>query len=53
VLRLDGVGHDGGLDAPPTGYGCELLIDAALAAVRHVSVLSPLPTTPMIGVGGR
>jgi hypothetical protein len=46
VLRLDGVSEDGDVEAPATRYGSELLIDAALAAARHVSVLSPVPGEP-------
>jgi hypothetical protein len=38
VLRLDGVSEHGEIEAPPPGFGRELLIDAALAAARHVSV---------------
>ena len=43
VLRLDGVSEDGELEAPAARYDAELLIDAATAAARHVSVLSPAP----------
>ena len=44
VLRLDGVDEDGELEAPARrATAAQLLIDAALAAVRHVSVLSPAP----------
>ena len=46
VLRLDGVSEDGELEAPAGRYGAQLLIDAALAAARHVSVLSPAPDEP-------
>ena len=42
VLRLDRVTEDGAVE-PPDGHGSELLIDAALAAVRHASVDSPTP----------
>jgi hypothetical protein len=41
VLRLDGVDQDGEIIAPPEEHGTELLVDAALAAVRHAAVLSP------------
>jgi hypothetical protein len=41
VLRLDGVSEDGQVEAPASGYGSQLLIDAALAAARRVSVRSP------------
>src|SRR4051794_20341980 len=43
VLRLDGIGEHGELQAPTVTDGCRLLIDAVTAAVRHVSVLSPAP----------
>jgi hypothetical protein len=43
VLRLDGIGDDGELEAPAARHGAQLLIDAATAAVRHVAVLSPAP----------
>src|SRR3954451_15529002 len=43
VLRLDGVSQDGQLQAPAVADGCRLLVDAATAAVRQVSVLSPAP----------
>ncbi len=45
VLRLDGVDQDGDVIPPPEEHGAELLVDAALAAVRHASVLSPRPRT--------
>src|SRR4051794_24269652 len=43
VLRLDGIGENGELEAPAGGHGAKLLIDAVTAAVRHVCVLSPAP----------
>ena len=43
VLRLDGVDADGEVIPPSEEHGAELLVDAALAAVRHASVLSPAP----------
>ena len=43
VLRLDGVTEDGELEAPAARYGSQLLIDAATAAARHVTVVSPTP----------
>jgi hypothetical protein len=43
VLRLDRVTDDGAVEPPENEHGCQLLIDAALAAVRHASVLSPTP----------
>jgi hypothetical protein len=43
ILRLDGVDEDGELEPPAAEYGTELLIDAALAAVRHASTTSPTP----------
>jgi hypothetical protein len=46
VLRLDGIGKDGELEAPVAGRGAQLLIDAVTAAVRHVCVLSPAPNEP-------
>jgi hypothetical protein len=42
VLRLDGADGDV-LGAPPEGFDGDLLTEAALAAVRHVSVPSPTP----------
>jgi hypothetical protein len=45
VLRLDGQNDDGEVEAPAARYGRGLLIDAALAAARHVSVLSPVPAS--------
>jgi hypothetical protein len=47
VLRLDGVSKDSQVEAPADRYGSALLIDAALAAARHVSVLSPVPDEPV------
>src|SRR4051794_32527012 len=41
VVRLDGVGEDGKLQAPAVVDGLRLLIDAVTAAVQHVSVVSP------------
>jgi hypothetical protein len=49
ILRLDGVDEDGELQAPAPEHGTELLIDAALAAARHVSVLSPAPDDEAFG----
>src|SRR4051812_11269694 len=43
VLRLDGVGENGELEAPAEPDGAQLLIDAVTAAVRHACVLSPTP----------
>ena len=40
VLRLDAIDDDGEVEAPPARYGTQLLIDAATAAARHVSVPS-------------
>jgi hypothetical protein len=42
VLRLDGISQPGELEAPASAFGCQLLVDAALAAARHVSVTAPL-----------
>lgn len=41
VLRLDGLDDDGEVVAPPARFSEELLIDAAQAAARHASFLSP------------
>jgi hypothetical protein len=49
VLRLDGVGEDGELEAPAAEHGTELLIDAALAATRQASVCSPAPDDEAFG----
>src|SRR4051794_13756344 len=38
VLRLDAIDDQGELEAPAARYGTQLLIDAATAAARHVSV---------------
>jgi hypothetical protein len=43
VLRLDALTDEGELEVPADRYGAQLLIDAAIAAARHVSVLSPTP----------
>src|SRR4051794_13999332 len=43
VLRLDGRSETGELEAPDGAFGTGLLIDAATAAARHVSVCSPAP----------
>src|SRR3954451_6761941 len=43
VLRLDGRSETGELEAPAGEFGTRLLIDAATAAARHVSVRSPDP----------
>src|SRR3954462_8295627 len=43
VLRLDGRSETGELEAPPGEFGTRLLIDAATAAARHVSVSTPEP----------
>src|SRR3954471_5375117 len=47
VLRLDGIGENGELEAPAQRHGAQLLIEAVTAAVRHVSVLSPAPDETM------
>lgn len=41
VLRLDGFGDDGEIVAPPARFTEQLLVDAATAAARHASFLSP------------
>src|SRR4051794_41888269 len=43
VLRLDGRSETGELEVPADEFGTRLLIDAATAAARHVSVHSPTP----------
>jgi hypothetical protein len=52
VLRLDGVTEDGELEPPAARYDSQLLIDAAIAAARHVSVLSPAPDEPADRLAG-
>ena len=49
VLRLDGISEDGELEAPAPEHDAQLLIDAALAAVRHASVRSPAPADEFYG----
>ena len=49
VLRLDGINEDGELEAPAPEHDAQLLIDAALAAVRHASVRSPAPADEFYG----
>jgi hypothetical protein len=41
VLRLDGLDDDGQIVAPPQRFTEQLLLDAATAAARHASFLSP------------
>ena len=43
VLRLDAVNEAGEIEAPAARYGTQLLVDAATAAARHVSVQPPAP----------
>ncbi|MDA0173382.1 replication initiation protein [Solirubrobacter taibaiensis] len=43
VLRLDGLDDNGEVVAPPARFTEQLLIDAAQAAARHASFLSPAP----------
>src|SRR4051794_4338035 len=51
VLRLDA--KDGGVERPAPEFRHDLLVDAALAAARHVSVPSPLAGGPTIRWGGQ
>jgi predicted DNA-binding transcriptional regulator AlpA len=51
VLRLDA--KDSEVERPAPEFGCELLVDAVLAAVRHVSVSSPLPNGPTLRWGAQ
>src|SRR3954449_2435818 len=53
VLRLDAVTEDGEIEPPAPEFGEQLLVDAALAAVRHVSVPSPIADAPAIRWGAQ
>src|SRR3954451_22273688 len=53
VLRLDGVNVDGQVEPPAPEFGRELLVDAAIAAARHVSVPSRIANATAIRWGAQ